>query len=221
MNSTQSDLELAMRVHNQLIEAIAPATPGTIKYSNLSQNRVLQFIGAAGIVGFLLLLISSFLVIDNSSADSVLTRLSGAMLGTSFYAFWTARTYLREGVFNRQYSQDYIVRFGIGVIAGFILGSIIGDSPALGEAGKQFGPFTLAVVGGYSAEAVVQILQRIKEILVASIKGGGQEQARADADHMTKKRLSETAVKMQEALQEKDSELVAERIQEIARGLLK
>jgi hypothetical protein len=143
------------------------------------------------------------------------------LLGSAFYAFWTARNYLRDGTFNRHYSQVYLIRFGLGVVAGFILGSVVGDSPQLSGAAQKFGPFTLSVVGGFSAEAVVQILQRIADILVATVRGSDAQRAKADAERITAKKMTDTATRLQDVLQSTPSAQRDKAIQKIMRDMLK
>ena len=162
---------------------------------------------------------------ENRVIDPVLARpegiLAGAILGATLYAFWTAREYLRDGTFSRQYSQVYLIRFGLGVVAGFILGSLAGDSNLFTGGSKQFGVFTLAVVGGFSAEAVVQILQRISDILVATVRGSDRDRAKADAERATAKTINETAAKLQEALQKPTSDEAKAAVQKVVRDIMK
>lgn len=57
MNTDTETLRLAMRIHQDLSAAIAPATPGTIRASELRHNRVLLSIGAIGLAALLLLVV--------------------------------------------------------------------------------------------------------------------------------------------------------------------
>ena len=125
MNESRSDLERAMSVHSQLLNLVDPATPDTIRSSTLSKNYVLVSIALIGLIGFLMLIFSNFLSSFFGEHNTVWLRISSAILGATLHAFWSARTFLQEGTFNSQYSQDYIVRFGIGVVTGFVLGSIL------------------------------------------------------------------------------------------------
>ncbi len=221
MSKDTTDLQLAMKVHAQLAELIEPVSPDTIQSSQLKNNKVLLFIASIGGLGFLALIASSF----KPEISEILIRLSGAILGSTLYAFWTARIYLRDSKFSSRYSQDYIVRFGIGIVAGFILGSILTEGSSSGDealqkAAQLFGPFTLAIVGGYSAEAVVQILNRIAEVLVTTIRGG-REEAKVNAERTIGKKLNRAAADLNEASQIDDPDELTARIQEISRKLLK
>jgi hypothetical protein len=213
-----------MKVYDQLLEVIGPATAETIRSSVLKNNPVLLAIAAVGMLGFLMLIWTSLAADDYP----VLERLTGAILGATLYAFWTARSFLRDGTFSRRFTQDYVIRFGLGIVAGFILGSILGggtsgaaETNTTASAMQQFGPFTLAVVGGFSAEAVVQILQRIAEVLVTTIRGSDHDQVKIAADKIAGKKLNKTAADLHQALQAGSSEEVSKRVEEIAQKLLK
>ncbi|WP_291844915.1 hypothetical protein [Maricaulis sp.] len=73
------------------------------------------------------------------------------------------------------------MRFVLGIITGFILGEIVGGNAGLSGVAGDYGPLTIAIVAGFSAEAAVQFLQRIADILVAAVRGDGAEQARTAA----------------------------------------
>ena len=239
MTDQQTALKLAMTVHRDLSQVISPATADTIRASSVLRNPALIIIAVFGLVGLGLLATGTVLsdigspppdappnggkavASAGSAVASVMIRLSGALLGAAFYAFWTAREYLRDGTFNRQYSQVYLIRFGLGVVAGFILGSLVADSGKLTDAAGEFGPFTLSVVGGFSAEAVVQILQRIAEILVATVRGSDKERAKADAERITAKKMNETAARLQEALQNPTPDATKTAVQKIVRDMMK
>lgn len=237
MTNAQPALKLAMAVHRDLSQAISPATPDTIRVSSFWQNSALKTIAVIGLIGLVLFVIGTLLSSIGAHPSSVpkgsgngaelaalaglMIRGSGAILGSAFYSFWTAREYLRDGTFNRQYSQVYVIRFCLGVIAGFVLGSLVTDSSALSDAAKKFGPFTLSVVGGFSAEAVVQILQRIADILIATVRGSDKERAKADAERMTAKKMNNTAAKLQEALQSPSPEATKAAVQKIMRDMMK
>lgn len=231
MTEKQPALNLAMTVHSELSQAIS-ATPDTIRASSVLRNPALMTIATFALLalgGLVILGLGTGTQIPPTttnggrglgSAESA-NVLIGAILGAAFYAFWTAREYLRDGTFNRQYSQVYLVRFGLGVVAGFILGSLAMDSDILAGGPKQIGMFTLAIVGGFSAEAVVQILQRISDILVATVRGSDKERAKADAERATAKKINETAAKLQEALQKPTSDAAKTAVQKVVRDMMK
>ncbi|MDF1768154.1 hypothetical protein [Maricaulis sp.] len=235
MNTDTETLRLAMRIHQDLSAAIAPATPGTIRASELRHNRVLLSIGAIGLAALLLLVVMNAIpafwgaggegappAADGLSGEQIsqkLTRLCSAVLGATLFAFWTARNYLRDGTFRPQYYQLYLLRFVLGIFTGFILGEIAGGNSGLNGIADEYGPLAIAVVGGFSAEAVVQILQRIADILVAAVRGNEREQAQSDAQAETRRRLNEASARMQDALAESDPDVRAAALREVAAQL--
>jgi hypothetical protein len=106
----------------------------------------------------------------------------GAGLGASFYILLRTQPYLRDRAYDPRYNAVYISRFITGVIAGVILATAIG--PALGKsltsgAGAALTPGVLAIVGGFAAEAVELVLQRLVEILLAVVRGDGSAEVQA------------------------------------------
>lgn len=109
---------------------------------------------------------------------------SGAALGAAFYVLVKTQPYLVTRSYDPKYNAVYIARFITGVIGGVILATALGpilkgalDSvPGLASSS----PGVVAMLGGYAAEAVEQILQRIVEIMLAAIRGDGTGQAQAD-----------------------------------------
>jgi hypothetical protein len=99
-----------------------------------------------------------------------LQNLVAAILGAGFYALFTAYGYIASRTFDPAYNIVYLVRFLLGVVSGTILANF---GPKMGLEG--FATTLLGLVGGYSAEAVNQILTRVGETLVAAVKGGSKE----------------------------------------------
>lgn len=224
MDPTRSDLKLAIEVHSRLLKFVKPATPDSIRQSSLKGNPALFYISTLGVLAFsalVLLAVLPLIGIDlkGLEKDTTILRLCGAVIGSALLAFWNARSFLLNSTFSSQYAQDYLVRFFIGIVTGFILGGISINVPENGV--MKFGPFTLAVVGGFSAEAVVQILKRIAEVLVTVIQGSSEEQAKAKTNKIVSQKLTETAADLQDALQATNPDEMSARIKKIATNLLK
>lgn len=106
----------------------------------------------------------------------------GAGLGASFYVLLKTQPYLVNRSYDPKYNAAYISRFITGVTGGVILAVAIG--PTLGKqfgnvAGATLTPGVLAILGGYAAEAVETILQRLVEVLLAVVRGDGSAQVQA------------------------------------------
>jgi hypothetical protein len=110
--------------------------------------------------------------------------IMGAALGASFYVLLKTQPFLVTRSFDPKYNAAYISRFITGVIGGVILAIAIG--PEIGKKTDSTSVFALtpgilAILGGYAAEAVEQILQRLVEVLLATVRGDGSAQAQAKA----------------------------------------
>lgn len=105
----------------------------------------------------------------------------GAALGAAFYVLLRTQPYLVARSFDPKYNGVYISRFITGVIGGVILATAI--QPALKDqltgSAAALTPGVLAILGGYAAEAVEQILQRLVEVLLAVVRGDGSAQVQA------------------------------------------
>jgi hypothetical protein len=111
-----------------------------------------------------------------------INALMGAGLGAAFYVLLKTQPYLLDRSFDPKYNSAYISRFITGVIGGIILAIAIG--PALEKQigstpGAALTPGVLAILGGYAAEAVEQVLQRLVEVLLALVRGDGSTQIQA------------------------------------------
>ena len=118
-------------------------------------------------------------------ADGIWTGVNaftGAGLGASFYVLIKTQPYLLKRSFDPRYNASYISRFITGVIGGVILATAIG--PVLPkQAGSVIAltPGLLAILGGYAAEAVELVLQRLVEILLSIVRGDGSADVKAKA----------------------------------------
>lgn len=107
--------------------------------------------------------------------------VSGATLGASFYILLRTQPYLVSRSFDPKYNGAYLCRFVTGLTAGVILATGISSWLYHQHLDETLSPGVLAILGGYSAEAVEQILQRLVEILLAVVRGDGSAQAQAKA----------------------------------------
>jgi hypothetical protein len=102
--------------------------------------------------------------------------IAGASLGASFYILVKTQPYLVTRSYDPKFNASYVSRFITGVIAGVILAIALGPfvTEKVGSTlGKTLTPGVLALLGGFSAEAVELILQRIVEVMLAAVRGDG------------------------------------------------
>jgi hypothetical protein len=112
-----------------------------------------------------------------------LNAFFGAGLGASFYVLLNTQSYLVTRSFDPKYNSVYAARFITGLVAGVILANALGPVLQKQLESTQFGltPGILAILGGYAAEAVQQILQRLVEVLLAVVRGDNSAQVQAKA----------------------------------------
>jgi hypothetical protein len=187
-----------INIHKHLSEVVAPATPGTIKFTKPTVNfpftkaiNTIPFIRNLMIscVFFLLLFILNLVIINmppenikcidffGSKVSNIIQLLLASALGSYFYSIYTANKYFVNRTFDKKYVTFYNNRIIIGIISGFILaylikGNIDGkESKELRNIFEQFSPVLLALLGGFSADAVIRILNRIVAMLIALVQG--------------------------------------------------
>jgi hypothetical protein len=117
--------------------------------------------------------------------------LFAAALGAVFYVLFTVHQYVKDRTFDPRYNTVYLIRFVLGVLSGLIMAALIGPSFFAKDSSQiaSLGPGVLALLGGFSTEAVYQILQRMVDILVAAVKGDGADAAKAKAAQAGQKEL--------------------------------
>ena len=206
-------------IHAHLSKLIAPATPRTILllHDLSSAKGPLSFLGPVPLVRrFMLTAVFSlvlFLVLslsedvkagsgdmfDTSGVPLLINQLfllSAASLGATFAALFKANRFIVNGTFDPKYSSSYWIRFVVGLVAGIILAQLAADfvSPdpeAEASALSVLGRPALALLGGFSAQLVYRILNRVVNTIESLFQGNAKEvmttrieavRARADQD---------------------------------------
>ncbi|MBI5758533.1 MAG: hypothetical protein HZA46_08455 [Planctomycetales bacterium] len=107
-----------------------------------------------------------------------------AALGASFYVLFTAHRYVVRRTFNPEYSSVYMIRFGLGVVAGVILASIFDPETIMRNQTSlsSVGPGVIAILGGYAAEAVQLVLRRLVDVLLTVVQGDTRSQIEASEE---------------------------------------
>jgi hypothetical protein len=107
-----------------------------------------------------------------------LQAVFGAGLGAAFYILVRTYKYLADRSFDPKYTSAYLCRLATGILAGFILAQVSVVFSTEGTNWAKVGPSVIALLGGFSTEAVEQILQRMVEMLLALVKGDGTADAK-------------------------------------------
>lgn len=177
-SATASDTAALVAVHAQLSQLVAPATPRSIlamrqsdgaRPGSLGSVRLVRKMMLAALFSVMLILVPSALSqllpnLFNSGFQTMLSYVAAAGLGASFYSLIKANRYVVSNTFDPRYEPTYWVRFTLGVIAGTLIGIFV-------DVGGPFGKHTLAALGGFSADAVQRILNRLVEAVVSVVRG--------------------------------------------------
>jgi hypothetical protein len=110
-------------------------------------------------------------------------------LGAAFYVLFQAQEYVTKRTFDPQYNSVYVIRLVLGILAGFILAYVTQSTGLLKGQLKDYGPPVIALLGGFSTDAVNQVLQRLVEIVMAAIRGDGSQAAKTKANQTAQSEL--------------------------------
>ncbi len=182
-------------VHNSLAELVAPARPLTIlmftdihkKKAFLSPIKLVSMMMINALV-FLLafIIIGLFIKLNTTDAASADTSpklklfldqilfLSAAGMGASFAVLYKVNSYIVSVTFDPKYTPSYWIRFVLGLISGLILAELI----PLGteNSAASFSKPLLALIGGFSADVVFRILNRLVSAVESLIKGDPKDE---------------------------------------------
>jgi len=184
-------------IHKGLSKTVYPATPRSIALlaKEHAKNPFLYFLGpvplvrrlSAVAVFFLLALLTVSLDQDvnvdninlgllNSNNHILFSNqlfiLCCAGLGASFAGLFKANGFIANATYDPRYDSSYWSRIILGLIAGVILVELLPSNLFAQGSMHSFGKPALAMLGGFSANVVYRILQRLVEALETVVKGG-------------------------------------------------
>lgn len=212
----ESELE---RLQTQLVDIVYPATPVTIEYTEPKVNLVfpcrliwplrrfikyvphekntipvIKTIWWANVVS-LLLFVASFYVYSlfPETQYEIIHLVFAASLGSCYYALYTANKYFVYRTFDPKYQAFYYNRIILGIISGVILANVIDLSGTTNSTGAitKLSSSVLALIGGYSAEAVHRILKRLIAMVNALVRGEAEEVIKSKENEYKYKALAE------------------------------
>lgn len=105
------------------------------------------------------------------SGRESLNYLCAALIGSAFYGLLKAYGYIRKRIFDPDYILTYIIRLFLGIISGVILAMFGSELLEGTDTFSRLGPGIVALLGGYSAEAVRQVLDRAVEVSITVVQG--------------------------------------------------
>ena len=177
-------MELAFEIHGALSDKVKPATPESIEAS--TPRKGLARLTWPRITD--ILIVVTFLAVgafalgtarNRETADIrwlQLAYLGAALLGACFSQLYTASKFVVDRTFDPASGNRYMTKVVLGAISGMILAnfSTYMGGPD-GGALKTLAPSALALVGGYSADAVNSILKRFADTVTAAVRGSGED----------------------------------------------
>lgn len=182
-NSSVDDL---INAHNLLCKNIAPATPKSIEFTRKTKvdGKDKSLFNKIPIVRNLIILAILFLIVfiatgqskmvDNESLDLGMMNNNGtallmnlaylssvAGLGVLFSILKSVSKSVREGTLIPEESVEYATQIVLGIIAGLIMSEVIAFYTTDPEKINLFNKSVLALMGGFSSDALFSILQGI------------------------------------------------------------
>ncbi len=194
--AARSDITMSQLagLHGELARAVQPALPRSLelmawdsrirpwrhRLAPVPALRVLMVLAAVFVVGFCWVFTTGR--IDAASVAQDLYTLAGdgrlgshllfyftlAGIGASFQSLYDAYGYVREGTYDPGDDSTYLIRIGLGLIAGLILAQLVPTDPPAAADGDGLTAAVvakplLALLGGFAAQLVHRVLQRLVE----------------------------------------------------------
>lgn len=193
-------VEALAAAHAELSQLVAPATPQALRFGKyMRDNPVMPFLGQVQLVRQMMLiaLVGLFMVLwFIPSADFSVSNghdwpntavvVGASALGGAFYALTTSGKYIKARTFDPALQATYWSRFVLALVAGGLLAMLIpiGKSGSANAGGFEsvFTKPVLALLGGYSAEVVRQMLDRLVETLKTLVQGRADAEVAVDAE---------------------------------------
>lgn len=195
--SAAEALALAFEVHGTLSELVKPATPESIEASaprsgmaRIQWPRITDILIAVTFFAVVLFAAATaWNAIRPNEYSKQLSFLGAALLGATFSGLYTAYEYVCKRTFDPAAGSSYMTRVVLGAVSGLILANfgiaLIGQNTNTSttsqttQALMTLAPAALALIGGYSADAVNLILKRVADTLVATVRGTGEDALKA------------------------------------------
>lgn len=183
----------AIEVHAELSSIIHPVTAISLNSTGLGflkVNSVMRFTLTSTIISLILLLFCLFIsgddnssIIDQQNTLMIYCKVFlAAWLGAGLYCLYTARKYLIDRTYQPRYNPTYTMRLILGVAMGTILGlfsdNFFGDDSELAKLGQ----IVLAIIGGFSSDAVASLFKRIADTIQSFVQGSDKDVIQKEVD---------------------------------------
>lgn len=193
------DLGALASLHERLAKLVAPASPSTLYLLDRTYHKPIRFgsLGPVSVVRqvamFSMVCVLAFITLSlfhltfteaAEGHDAVwhalgenVYWLAAAGVGASFAILFQINESIAKGTFDPDDAPAYWIKVFLGVVAGFILVAMVPTEGIDGAHAKVLAKPTIALLGGFSAQAVYRILNRLVETLEDLFSGGQKEQA--------------------------------------------
>ncbi len=185
------NIQKIIEVHSHLSRIISPVTFASLdatKPGFLNINQTMKLIIYSTSISLILLIVALFINESFSTSNyfyklfKYLNIFLAACLGAGVYCLWTARRYLIERTYDPRYNPTYLMRLILGIALGTILG-LFGDQFLKEDSQiEKLSQTVLAIIGGFSSDAVAAFLARLAETLRAFVVGSSKDEIKAESD---------------------------------------
>lgn len=186
-----------MAAHAALSKVVSPATPLSLEATRPAPGPMGSLRRPPLIMWMIIIALVAaigFVVTNIFSGSPTVEKANwcfAAALGAVFYVLFTAHGYVKDRTFDPRYNAVYLIRFVLGVLSGLILAIVLErfmkSSP--NNTVSNLGPSVIALLGGFSTEAVYQVLQRFVDMLLAAVRGDDSDAAKTKASQAAQKEL--------------------------------
>jgi hypothetical protein len=180
-----------IEVHSLLSRIIRPVTFASLdatKPGFLNINQTMKLMIFSTSISLILLILALFVNESFSNSNyfyklfKYLKIFLAAWLGAGVYCLWTARRYLIDRTYDPRYNPTYLMRLILGVALGTILGlfgdQFLNQDPQI----EKLSQTVLAIIGGFSSDAVAAFLARLAETLRAFVVGSSKDEIKAESE---------------------------------------
>lgn len=197
-------------IHQQVNRIVAPATPQALLLMETERQKsnMFSFIGVVPIIRHIMLVSVLFLisfiligqleVVDDKNLQRGILGSSGweavavlgylvscAGLGACFTSLYRLNNYISDATYDPRYDSTYWASILLGVIAGLFISELLHATFFAGsengsDSVTSLGKPALALLGGFSANMVYKILQRMVDSIESLFKGDQKSMAKAN-----------------------------------------
>jgi hypothetical protein len=179
-------------LHGELARAVAPAIPRAIelmawdarvrpwlhRVAPVPALRQLMLLAVIFVAAFCWVFSTGAISAETVALDLYTLAERGALpahllfyfalagIGASFQSLYDAYGYVRDGAYDPGYDSTYLIRIGLGLIAGLILAQLVPADAAAAAEGLTAATVAkplLALLAGFAAQVVHRVLQRLVE----------------------------------------------------------